>query len=195
MSQEGIVWSMKGNSPRALKPTTTTGGYQIVCLSRRGRQKVHYVHTLVLEAYAGPRPRGKQARHLDGRPANNRSSNLRWGTAAQNGRDKAKHARRHPRVDQKSAQAIYVSNESNRDLAEKHGCSIAQVRLIRSGRSYSKWTKGLKQGTPPGSSGAPRLPETLRQKARVLRSKGLSYRRVAELVGASEFWARKVCVG
>lgn len=70
-----------------LNPTTTKRGYQIVCL----QGKVYQVHSLILEAFVGPRPKGNECRHLDGKPGNNRLTNLRWGTPKENGEDRAIH--------------------------------------------------------------------------------------------------------
>jgi hypothetical protein len=38
----------------------------------------HYVHVLVLEAFAGPRPPGAVGRHLNGDKLDNRIKNLKW---------------------------------------------------------------------------------------------------------------------
>ena len=48
-------------------------------------------HTIVLEAFAGPRPKGYQASHLNGDRADNRAENLVWETATENNRRKALH--------------------------------------------------------------------------------------------------------
>lgn len=49
------------------------------------------VHRLVMEAFIGPRPEGMECRHLDGDPANNRLSNLTWGTPKENAEDQRRH--------------------------------------------------------------------------------------------------------
>ncbi len=50
------------------------------------------VHRLILEAFVGPCPRGKESCHFpDRNPTNNRLENLRWDTHAANGRDMALH--------------------------------------------------------------------------------------------------------
>lgn len=46
-----------------------------------------YVHTLVLEAFVGPRPTGGVARHLDDNGENNAVENLCWGTVSENNYD------------------------------------------------------------------------------------------------------------
>lgn len=67
-------------------------GHQSVGLGSFGRR---YVHQLVLEAFAGPCPRGLECRHLDGDAANNALSNLQWGTASENQRDRIAHGTHH----------------------------------------------------------------------------------------------------
>jgi hypothetical protein len=46
------------------------------------------VHSLVLEAFVGPRPDGMQGRHLNDVPGDNWLGNLAWGTPAQNAADR-----------------------------------------------------------------------------------------------------------
>lgn len=77
--------------PRLLKPGTSSGGYQMVILSRNSKTKSFRVHTLVLEAFVGRKPVGMGCRHLDGNPLNNKLSNLCWGTKSENARDAVKH--------------------------------------------------------------------------------------------------------
>lgn len=55
------------------------------------KKKFRTVHTLVLEAFSGPRPAGLVSRHIDGNAFNNASSNLTWGTQRQNVHDKKLH--------------------------------------------------------------------------------------------------------
>lgn len=57
------------------------------------RQRNRLVHVLVAETFIGPRPTGLQVRHLDGNPGNNRRSNLIYGTAKENARDRERHRR------------------------------------------------------------------------------------------------------
>lgn len=46
--------------------------------------KSYKVAQLVCEAFNGPRPDGMVCIHIDENPANNRSSNLKWGTQKEN---------------------------------------------------------------------------------------------------------------
>lgn len=77
---------------RILKPHTTHNGYLRVELNAPG-QKPHKrpVHHLVLEAFSGPQPEGKEALHLDGFRWNNRWRNLKWGTHKENMSDERRH--------------------------------------------------------------------------------------------------------
>lgn len=89
---DGSVWSKRQFGEwRKLHP----GGdkYLAVSLSNDSGLKQYRVHVLILVVFVGPRPRGLQARHLDGDHMNNRLSNLKWGTAGENWSDKILHGR------------------------------------------------------------------------------------------------------
>lgn len=67
-------------------------GYHVISLcSINGQKRIRMVHILVLEAFIGPCPEGLQCRHLDGNPANNHVTNLKWGTSIENANDKLMH--------------------------------------------------------------------------------------------------------
>lgn len=75
---------------RILKPRLHTGGYLRVQLSA-GKSRDFFIHRLVLDAFEGPCPAGKEGCHNDGSRQNNAISNLRWGTRLQNMADKKLH--------------------------------------------------------------------------------------------------------
>lgn len=95
----GVVWTEKrkgGNDRtagktgplRPLKQQRNKRGYCLVGLDRGGRNVSRFVHRLVLEAFVGPRPVGKEACHFpDHEKSNNRLANLRWDTHAENEKD------------------------------------------------------------------------------------------------------------
>jgi hypothetical protein len=64
-----------------LRPGPSNYGHLSVVL---GRGKTRMVHTLVLEAFVGPRPKGMDACHGPGGTQDNRLENLRWGTRTNN---------------------------------------------------------------------------------------------------------------
>lgn len=69
-------------------------GYRYVTLrGADGSKKAFAVHRLVLEAFHGPCPEGKQVAHFDGDPSNNHISNLRWASAKENIADRTRHGR------------------------------------------------------------------------------------------------------
>jgi len=75
---------------KLLKQAECANGYLHTHLNKRGK-KHPTVHSLVLEAFTGPRPHGLVSRHKDGNARNNRSDNLEWGTQKQNIADKIAH--------------------------------------------------------------------------------------------------------
>jgi hypothetical protein len=76
-----------GQKSKIMSFWTNKKGYRVVTLKRGPTQ----IQPLILAAFVGPRPEGLQARHLDGNPGNNRLSNLKYGTAKENGEDKVRH--------------------------------------------------------------------------------------------------------
>lgn len=66
-------------------------GHRRITLNKLGRLRTFTVHSLVLEAFVGPRPEGAVCRHLNGDPADNRVENLRWGTGSENQYDAVRH--------------------------------------------------------------------------------------------------------
>lgn len=55
----------------------------VYCPVKRGRKKA-YVHTLVADAWIGPRPDGMEINHIDGNKQNNAPSNLDYVTSSEN---------------------------------------------------------------------------------------------------------------
>ena len=88
VTDDGRVWSIK--TYRWLKPFLRSG-YPSVCISNQRGFKNERVHRIVLEAFVGPCPSDMVCRHLDGNPLNNNSDNLKWGTCAENQKDRSIH--------------------------------------------------------------------------------------------------------
>lgn len=76
----------------AVKPIMGSRKYLVVNLtSPDGRRKQNFLHKLVLEAFVGQRPEGKQACHSNGVRADCRLANLRWDSIKANHADKIAH--------------------------------------------------------------------------------------------------------
>lgn len=59
-------------------------GYRSVQLWRDGHYANRLVHTLVAEAFIGPRPEAHDVNHIDGTKANNARTNLEYLTRSEN---------------------------------------------------------------------------------------------------------------
>ena len=103
VGSDGTVWTrwVRGQCTatfgnwKPLSLRTNKKGYCSVTLFAGGPEggvhKELAVHRIVCEAFNGPCPDGQQCRHLDGNPSNNVSTNLAWGTAADNHADQIRH--------------------------------------------------------------------------------------------------------
>lgn len=87
----GRSYPVKGRILR----TPATDGYPQVLLCGKGPDAMRRVHTLVLEAFVGPRPENADGCHSDGNKANNRVGNLRWDTRQSNSLDTVTHGQNH----------------------------------------------------------------------------------------------------
>jgi len=76
---------------RILRPGRMPGGHLSVALGRKNSQ---CVHKLVLLAFVGAAPDRHECLHINGDPADNRLSNLRWGTRSENMKDAYAHGAR-----------------------------------------------------------------------------------------------------
>lgn len=104
VSEDGRLRSLVSRSNRLagtiLKGCAKKGGYVEYRLQEPGvgargaKCKSYFAHRLVLIAFEGPPPTGKeQCAHWDGDATNNHISNLRWVSAAENTEDKIRHGR------------------------------------------------------------------------------------------------------
>jgi hypothetical protein len=72
--------------------------YRYVTLTRSGERRNKYVHTLVLEAFVGPRPEGAEACHGPAGRYVNTPENLRWDTKKANAQDSVARDKTHHEV-------------------------------------------------------------------------------------------------
>lgn len=78
----------RGAKGRILRPGKSSGGHFSVVL---GRGNTRTVHSLVADAFIGPRPPGREVRHKDGKHLNNVNTNLEYATRSRNTQDKKWH--------------------------------------------------------------------------------------------------------
>lgn len=104
-------------------------GHVRVRLQRGGKDIS--VHRLVCLAFHGEPPPGMECMHLNGIPADNRASNLRWGTSTENGQVMVAHGR--SRRGERSNQAIL----DDTDVARIRELSDAGLSQSEIGRMYS----------------------------------------------------------
>lgn len=121
IGSDGTVWSLwkKGHKKPGCVWTRLTplrvNGY----LAVSPFQKRRYIHRLVLEAFVGPCPLGKECCHNDGCKGNNDKSNLRWGTRKENVADNKKHG--------------------TLAIGERHGIAKLSAKLVKLARRADRW--------------------------------------------------------
>ena len=81
-----IVGGRGTRAGRILRPNKGTYGYPKVELCRDGRSRTQRVHTLVAEAFLGPRPAGQEVNHKNRIRDDNRLTNLEYLTPSENRR-------------------------------------------------------------------------------------------------------------
>ena len=131
-----VCWIFTGGVPQRMnaltkKPQLKNSGYLYVLFGR----DMHYVAHLVLTAFVGPRPPGKECCHNDGNKLNNAVENLRWDTRSENVRDIVRHGN-HPQAEKEACSSGHPFDADNtynrpngaRDCKE---CTRARGRKYR----------------------------------------------------------------
>lgn len=141
LSSEGDVRSIY--TMRPLVGRLDKDGYRALVLCTGGRRLNARVASMVLEAWVGPRPAGFVVRHLNGVRADNRPSNLAWGTQKDNIGDKITHGtqqlgERGPRaiLTEEQARRAKFGSESVSALAAEFGVARITIYQIRAGRNW-----------------------------------------------------------
>lgn len=129
-------------------------GYVYVTLSMGLRRNHISLAGLVLKAFTGQRPEGKQSRHLNDIKTDNRLVNLKWGTGKQNYEDAVRNGiegygekNRRAKLTQTAVNDIRMSMKlpinqrrvrkiTIRSLATKYGVSKNAVHQVLTGRTW-----------------------------------------------------------
>lgn len=117
--------------PRLLSGRPQTSGHLAALLTTDGVSRNALVHRLVLFAFVGPPPPGMHALHSDGDPANNRLSNLRWGTPSENSLDAVRHGV-HPQARKTHCKHGHAFTPENTRLDSRNARACRSCERIRS---------------------------------------------------------------
>lgn len=153
VGDDGSVWTSRSSTAKRLKcwmPLSyhvDRGGYICVGLTRDGKTYARKVHSLVLLAFVGPRPRGMWCRHKDSDPSNAALSNLSYATPKENHADKiamgtSRKGERHHNSKLCDADVVRVlelrkAGMSQAKIAAKFGVSQPVISDICLGRSWT----------------------------------------------------------
>jgi hypothetical protein len=124
-------------------------GYMRVKLSGNSNNIIDvYIHTLVLNAFVGPCPPGKMCLHRNGRQADNRLANIRWGTPKENAEDAIRlgelaHGERNGSVkltekDVRVIRYLLAEGYSYRQIARMFYVDKKTVYVIKTGKNWRK---------------------------------------------------------
>lgn len=154
VSDRGRVrtWKVRGrgknlsDKPKIMSPAQRKSGYLCVCLRHEGRSRTCDVHVLVLLAFYGPKPKGKESCHKNGLSLDNRASNLYWGTHVENCFDRICHGNaprgeKHGRArlsddDVRNIRRRFMSGENPKVIASSFGISYAHALDVAKGRKW-----------------------------------------------------------
>lgn len=128
-----------------LKASPTKRGYLRVCVYQRWRKpQVRHVHTLVCEAFHGPKPSwATECAHGDNRKGNNRPDNLRWATHDQNVADGTLLG---PLVGEDSPNAILTRRQVN-EIRSRYAAAQGAQRVKRGTRQVLATEFGVSKRT------------------------------------------------
>ena len=88
-------------------------GYPRVNLTRDGKQRLHNVHIMMLEAFVGPRPEPHwHGRHLNDVKTDNLIGNLAWGSPSDNNHDRVRNGK-HPNANKTHCKRGHEFNSLN----------------------------------------------------------------------------------
>ena len=151
VTTRGEVFGKRRGTDKALRQDVGEKGHRRVTMYHdegSGAERA-LVHRLVLEAFVRRAVPGEQACHRNGDPADNRLSNLYWGTQQTNWQDRISHgnARSHSKLTEDDVvliRARYAGGDSAYRIAKDYPVSDTQIRNVVNG---AQWV------TPPVEEG------------------------------------------
>lgn len=131
---------------QVLSPQGLKNGYLEVYLCRGAKREHRTIHSLVAEAFLGPRPKGHDILHFDGNRKNNCYTNLGYDTRAENlhstylyGGKQANGKLSLSDVD--DIRDRLAAGESGYRIAKDYNVHPTAIYHIRDGKSFA-WYKG-----------------------------------------------------
>jgi hypothetical protein len=137
------------NGNRILRVPNRATHYLTVSLKKRPgdkAQKSPTIHSMVAEAFIGPRPPGAVIRHIDGDRYNNRVDNLLYGTVPENVYDSIQHKTYKGENNGRSIfderhivliRALLDRGMGTSELARLTNVSIGTIHAIKKRRNWS----------------------------------------------------------
>ena len=124
---------------RVLRPSEEKNGYRSIHLNPGNVRKS--IHSVVAEAFYGPRPPGHDILHLNGNRADNRLENLRYGTRSENHRDCYNYGSRQGpgklyREQVFEIRKLLAQGVMQKEIAAKYGVNPSAIRDIKSGAHF-----------------------------------------------------------
>jgi hypothetical protein len=128
ISDMGNVWTPYGGGKlKKLQPDRK--GYLRTQLMYRRKNRTARVSHLVLEAFVGPRPKGKECNHINGIKTDNRLGNLEWVTPSENARHAVETGLR-PGPKGELNQAAKLTNEQVLELRNLYCTTVIPTRNL-----------------------------------------------------------------
>jgi len=145
IDENGNVYSKRiwrGIKNRKLTASKNEYGYLRVFLTKNKETKGITLHKLMATTFLGKRKINMQVRHLDGNKENNKLSNLCYGTALENAKDRKNHSKTAfgdkvgtSKLSNKYIIDIRNSLLSQKELSKKYNVSIANISMIINNKS------------------------------------------------------------
>lgn len=126
---------------KMMTPRMSVDKYLIVALSKKRYCKWTSIHLLVLSAFQGPKPKGKESIHIDGNKENCHNTNLKWGTHSENMSDReihlgkrkrtwGRHGNKISRRTKETVRRLYKIKKPILRIAKETGVSRSYVRKL-----------------------------------------------------------------
>lgn len=135
---------------RVLRPGIKDGRPTVTLTFGAAREKTCQIHTLVAEAFLGPRPADHTVNHINGDKADNRLENLEWLDASGQQRHALEHGLKdlasfRRLTDDEAREVFSARDTSGRAFARRFKVSPQTISDIRRGASY-RWATGAAKG-------------------------------------------------